>query len=100
MLKVKKDPEKAGGIAPGTLVISLAGRDKGRCYVAAELHDGRVYVADGKKHKLIKPKPKNPKHISPVGRIDSESLTDKRLRRLIYEFKTQNELSAQVNTVP
>lgn len=90
-----KTSEKANGtgipVTEGMIVISLAGRDKGRCYVAASLHDGRVYVADGKRHKLMSPKAKNPKHISPIGRIeeDPESLTDKKLRRLISAQMTQ-----------
>lgn len=83
----------------GSVVISLAGRDKNRYYVAVSEHDGRVMIADGKKHKLSSPKLKNLKHISPVGEIDDPcDLTDKKLRRLIFAFKTQNAGEAN-NTV-
>ena len=79
-------------VRAGELVRSLAGRDKDRYFVAVSVHGARVLIADGRKHKLSHPKLKNPKHISPVGKtIDMSELCDKRLRRLISEFKTQNE---------
>ena len=77
-------------IKKGFLVCVTAGRDKGNLFVAADAHDGFVYIADGRKRKLEKPKRKNPKHISPVGEcIDTENLTNKKLRRLINEYKTR-----------
>ena len=50
-------------IQVGDLVISLAGRDKGRCYVVVETTLTRVKVIDGKLHKTFSPKTKNIKHI-------------------------------------
>ena len=48
---------------PGTVVISLAGRDKGYylCVVGGE--SGCVLVCDGKERPLGRPKKKNPKHL-------------------------------------
>lgn len=57
----------------GSLVISVAGRDKGRYYVAVEEKQDFVYLCDGKAKPLSKPKRKRLKHISCVGhRADPE----------------------------
>lgn len=85
-------------IKPGSLVIATAGRDKGGLFVAADAHDGFVYIADGRKRKLEKPKRKNTKHISPVGEHTQISeLTNKKLRRLINEYKTRTHYAADQN---
>lgn len=75
-------------ISPGTLVLALAGRDKGSVFVAVESHDGWVFIADGKSRKLGKPKRKNLRHISPVNaKIELSGLTDKKLRSLLREYQ-------------
>ena len=77
-------------IRVGSAVIALAGREKGRCFVAAAIDGGFVYLADGRKRKLASPKRKNIKHISPAGaEIKTEGLTDKRLRKFLSELRTQ-----------
>lgn len=52
---------------PGQLVLSTAGRDKGRPYLVLGLeettHGIFVYVADGKYRKAHRPKRKNIKHL-------------------------------------
>jgi ribosomal protein L14E/L6E/L27E len=69
----------------GKVVISKAGRDKGRFAVIVGI-DGYALIADGKKHKLLKPKHKNIKHLIITNEtIDIKSLTDKELRRLFHE---------------
>lgn len=79
----------------GSVVRALAGREKNSFYVAVGIHDGFVEIADGKERKLQKPKRKNIKHISPVNSvIDISELTNKKLRKLINEFKTQSSNSA------
>lgn len=48
----------------GRVVISKAGRDKGRNFVVVGVCDeAHVYIADGKTHKLIAPKKKKLKHL-------------------------------------
>ncbi len=70
---------------------SLAGRDQGGYYVAVEAEDRFVFIADGRERKLEKPKRKNVKHISPVGkRIEIVGLTNKKLKRLLSELSTQS----------
>jgi ribosomal protein L14E/L6E/L27E len=69
----------------GKIVISKAGRDKGR-YAVIIGYDGHVYIADGKEHKLSKPKRKNMRHLIVTDEtIDISNLTDKALRRLFHE---------------
>ena len=82
-------------IIEGSIVKAVAGRDKDSYFVAVGIHDGFVEIADGKERKLEKPKRKNIKHISPENVIiDTKELTNKKLRKLICEFKTQNQKSA------
>lgn len=77
-------------IVKGSVVKSLAGRDQDRYYVAVSVEDRFILVADGKWHKLDSPKKKNVKHISPTGMtIAAENMTDKKLRKLLFELKTQ-----------
>lgn len=78
-------------IRAGSVVRALAGREKGRCFVAAAIDGGFVYIADGRERKLEKPKRKSIKHISPVGKfIMTEGLTNKKLRNLLRELETQS----------
>ncbi len=82
-------------IQKGLVVKSTAGRDQGGYYVAVEAEDRFVFIANGKERKLEKPKRKNVKHISPTHRlIDTAGLTNKKLKRLLSEFSTQNSEDA------
>ncbi len=82
-------------IQKGSVVKSTAGRDQGGYYVAVEAEDRFVFIADGKERKLEKPKRKNVKHISPTRYvIDTADLTNKKLKRLLSEFSTQNSEDA------
>ena len=77
-------------IVKGSVVKSLAGRDQDRYYVAVSVEDRFVLIADGKLHKLEAPKRKNVKHISPTGNVICDwGLTNKKLRKLLFELKTQ-----------
>lgn len=76
----------------GMVVKSMAGRDSGGYFVATEVSDDRILIADGGERPLERPKKKNPKHISPTGmRIDTDGLTNKRLRRLLGELLNKAE---------
>ncbi len=77
-------------IVKGSLVRACAGRDKGSLFVAVGVHDGFVYISDGRTRPLEKPKRKNPKHISPMHEIiQTQGLTNKKLRQLISQYLTQ-----------
>ena len=50
----------------GQIVRSKAGRDKTRYLAVVGFLPGRVLVADGRRHLLADPKPKNPAHLAPA----------------------------------
>ena len=80
-------------IDKGTLVRASAGRDKDSLFVAVGVHDGFVYICDGKSRPLERPKRKNPKHISPTHvTVETDGLTNKQLRRLINQFMTRTDI--------
>ena len=47
----------------GQVVISVAGHDKGDLLAVTGFDGKRVFLTNGKSHKLEKPKAKNPKHL-------------------------------------
>lgn len=74
----------------GTVVRSKAGRDKGKFLVVISSDNEFVYVADGKERKLASPKKKRIKHVSFTNTvIDTDSLTDKKLRSVTGEFNNR-----------
>jgi len=50
----------------GTVVRSLAGRDKGYLLCVVGEENGMILVADGKERPLERPKKKNPNHLAPL----------------------------------
>lgn len=69
----------------GTVVQSLAGRDRDRLMVVLACREGRVLVADGKVRKLACPKAKNPRHLRQLGCCLSleDCGSDKALRKAL-----------------
>ena len=73
----------------GKIVLSLAGRDKGKYSAVINCDKNYVWVADGKERKLETPKRKNIKHIS----ITADTLTkdqmktNKQLKKAIAVYK-------------
>ena len=47
----------------GTVVVSLAGHDKGRLYIVLECTDEYAYITDGKRHTIKNQKKKKHKHL-------------------------------------
>ena len=47
----------------GEVLVSVAGHDKGDLLTVTDFDGKRVYLCNGKSHKLEKPKAKNPKHV-------------------------------------
>ncbi len=71
----------------GMIVRSMAGHDKGSFLVIVSLDGDFAYLADGKERKLETPKKKRLKHIALTNTvIDTDSLTDKKLRSVISRF--------------
>ena len=76
----------------GDAVISLAGRDRNELLAVAAADAQGVTLCNGKDRPLARPKRKNPKHISPAGAvIDTDGLTNKKLRRLISQYSTRTD---------
>ena len=82
----------------GSIVLSLAGRDRKRLFVIVSLDEvnGYVYVADGKLRQIQHPKKKNCKHVrllagsDPALRmaIKEGTLTNRNLREALAPFQT------------
>ena len=84
-------------IGTGRVVISSAGHDKGRFMLVVGADGDRILVADGKERKLEHPKKKNIRHVRATeSTIESEGLTDKRLRKTLNELsKTQEHVTGE-----
>lgn len=71
----------------GQLVLSRAGRDKGRIMIIVDINeDGYIYIADGNLRKVDNPKKKNIKHI----KILNKNAKDIK-QRLMKKRKITNE---------
>ncbi len=77
-------------IERGSVVLSLAGRDRGRCLTVLSVGDTAVLVADGKQRPLERPKSKNRKHISVTHfkLSDADMASNKSLRRALTALGT------------
>jgi len=70
-----------------TLAKSSAGHDKGSWYVIVKSEAGYVYIADGRRRKLERPKKKNIKHVEITRKIIKlDYFTDKSLRKVLWEY--------------
>lgn len=89
-------------IKRGDLVLSLAGRDKGRIFLALDAKGRYARIADGRSRKVRSLKKKNNKHLKLVKAgvlpelarkiLGGECVGDKTLRRAIAEqLKKQEE---------
>ncbi|MCQ2474853.1 MAG: KOW domain-containing RNA-binding protein [Clostridia bacterium] len=69
----------------GSVVLSLAGRDKGRPLAVMESIGKEVSVCDGKERSIDRPKKKNIRHVMNTGvQLGAEELrSDKALRRAL-----------------
>ena len=77
------------GFSQGMVVISKAGRDKGKPLMVIDTDGAAVYVADGKERPLERAKKKNPKHLMKtkmtISKEKMKKLTNRSLRRLLSE---------------
>ena len=78
----------------GMMVKSLRGRDEG-FFVVVGVKDGSVWIADGRRRKVERPKRKNPKHLQQTATVfdENEIKTNNGLKRLLrpYEERRHNE---------
>ena len=54
----------------GDIVISIMGHDRGEYYLVLDCDNDFVYLADGRLKTVNKPKKKNKKHVSRLGKSD------------------------------
>ena len=75
----------------GNIVRSIKGRDKDKISVVLEFKDNKVYISDGKEHKLTEPKLKNPKHVEKLNLSIDESFLkgNNRLRKKLNRLKNE-----------
>ena len=90
-------------IDAGSLVYSIAGRDKGGVFVVMYLEGIYCYLANGKVRKADQPKKKKIKHIQPVGYTDAslknkitlgERPTNSEIRRAIAAYFEETNQSS------
>lgn len=69
----------------GRVVVSLAGRDEGQTMAVLRAQGAAVWVADGKRRPLERPKRKNARHVAAVAsRLEEPSMaTNRELRRAL-----------------
>lgn len=71
----------------GLIVKATAGKEADGFYVIVACGESEVWLADGKRRALSKPKRKNIKHLQLTGtRIDLTALTDKKLRNVLRAY--------------
>lgn len=75
----------------GQIVLSKAGRDKGRHLVVTQTQSKCAFVCDGKERPLERPKRKNLKHLSATSLfIESEKMaSNSRLRKTLRALDNQ-----------
>ena len=79
----------------GSIVRSIAGRDKGGLFIVMSVEDGYVTLADGDTRKADRPKRKKLKHIQVSGKIceviaqklnNTQTIADYELRKALAEM--------------
>ena len=91
-------------ISKSDIIISLAGRDKGKYFYVMDVEENFVLIADGKGRKLENPKRKKLKHVRRVTRTETrvalkiqngDKVLNSELRRDLatfgQQFNSQNQ---------
>ena len=91
-------------ISKSDIIISLAGRDKGKLFYVMDVEENYVLIADGKGRKLENPKRKKLKHVRRVTRtetrvaakiLNGDKVLNSELRRDLatfgQQFNSQNQ---------
>ena len=91
-------------ISKSDIILSLAGRDKGKLFYVLETQENYVLIADGKGRKLENPKRKKLKHVRRVSRTETrvalkirngDKVLNSELRRDLatfgQQFNSQNQ---------
>ena len=82
------------------IVMSKAGRDKGKHLIVLDNSDGYLYLADGKGREVSEPKRKKLKHCVKVGTcherlsqklLQGDKVTNSDIRRALREFIVEQD---------
>ncbi|EIC96021.1 hypothetical protein HMPREF9970_2726 [Lachnoanaerobaculum saburreum F0468] len=84
-------------INTGDIVISIKGHDRGEYYLVLDCDKDFVYLADGRLKLIEKPKKKNKKHVSRLGKskefIDmkdnDDNFNDVKLKYLLKNWRSK-----------
>ena len=83
-------------IAAGMVVKSMAGHDSGSYYAVIRADNGFAYIADGKLHKVEKPKKKNPLHLQKtLVTVELADITNKKLRSALAALNREADNIAE-----
>lgn len=78
----------------GSMVMALAGKEKGQTFIVVRLDDRFAYLADGKRLKADKPKKKSLKHIKFHGKeltLTENELLEEKVNAKIRKFLKRSE---------
>ena len=72
----------------GTVVKSLAGRDKSKLLAVMQSSEGSVLVCDGKERPIDRPKSKNIRHVECIGLsvTENDMRTNRALRKALAQI--------------
>lgn len=84
-------------INTGDIVVSITGHDRGEHYLVIDCDKDFIYVADGRLKTLDKPKKKNKKHVSRLGKSEefidiknsSDNFNDVKLKYLLKKWRNK-----------
>ena len=84
-------------INTGDIVISIMGQDRGEHYLVIDCDKDFIYLADGRLKTLDKPKKKNKKHVSRLGKSDEfidiknsgDNFNDVKLKYLLKKWRNK-----------
>ena len=87
-------------IVPGMMARSKAGRDKGGLYLIVRTEGEYVYLIDGVRRPLAKPKKKKYRHIQIIKQVpenwDPDRISDDNVKRMLKEYEKK---SANLNLI-
>ena len=84
-------------INTGDIVVSITGHDRGEHYLVIDCDKDFIYVANGRLKTLDKPKKKNKKHVSRLGKSDEfidiknsgDNFNDVELKYLLKKWRSK-----------
>ena len=77
-----------------SLVVSMAGRDRGQLFYVIDADEQYVYLADGKSRRLEKPKRKKRKHVQQIPRTESRIAEKIRNGEKVLNSELRKELAS------